>query len=530
MIAALLAITVAGCGDGGSRTVSGTEDNAEACQDGVDNDGDGHTDCDDLYCQAFDVCDDSDTGGEDTDDSHGPGALLTGVTLTRIEFCQTNCSVVMENGEELPTVTPVFEGKPALVRVHVRMLPGWDLRTSWSIFEYGADGMEDQSFVDKGVIDESSTMDDIDSTLNYRIPAQYVTDGFGFSFELREDGSHTGEDGDGVDPIWPAQGRAAITIEQAPTPVDIVIVPIRYNADDSGRLPDVSDEQLDIFRSLFVAAYPLTDVNLTVREPFDWEMSVWAGGMGWESLLMAITELRDSDDADYDAYYYGLFMPTESLGDYCGSGCILGMSHLVTEPESAWARASIGLGFTGGWAEETMLHEVGHAHGLGHAPCGTTVGVDESFPYSGGTIGVPGYDMRSDKFITDGTYDFMSYCDPNWVSDYNFNKLLDRIEILNAQSSKGPERSDRLWRSVVIGLDGALFAGPVLHAGEAPGGTPVEVEVIDTLGVSSPATGFFLPFGDGDGGTVLFSDPGGEAASVRLPWYSQQELHLTQIN
>ncbi|MFO0677369.1 MAG: M66 family metalloprotease [Polyangiaceae bacterium] len=78
-----------------------------------------------------------------------------------------------------------------------------------------------------------------------------------------------------------------------------------------------------------------------------------------------------------------------------------------------------------------MVHEVGHAHGRPHAPCGVS-DTDPSFPYSGGTIGVWGYDFRSKALVSPNTgKDFMSYCTPEWVSDYTFGKLFERIRTVN---------------------------------------------------------------------------------------------------
>ncbi|HEY4221640.1 MAG TPA: hypothetical protein VGO62_09860, partial [Myxococcota bacterium] len=46
----------AAAGEGEGEGAGGTEDNDAACSDGIDNDGNGHTDCDDFNCAGFGNC------------------------------------------------------------------------------------------------------------------------------------------------------------------------------------------------------------------------------------------------------------------------------------------------------------------------------------------------------------------------------------------------------------------------------------------------------------------------------------------
>ncbi len=61
---------VFGCGNGDVYNEYGGIDNLEItatqCQDGLDNDGDGYADCDDLDCQGYVFCSGGD-GDTDTD-------------------------------------------------------------------------------------------------------------------------------------------------------------------------------------------------------------------------------------------------------------------------------------------------------------------------------------------------------------------------------------------------------------------------------------------------------------------------------
>ena len=74
----------------------------------------------------------------------------------------------------------------------------------------------------------------------------------------------------------------------------------------------------------------------------------------------------------------------------------------------------------------TIAHEFGHNFLLRHAPCGGPAGADGQYPHSGGRIGTWGYDFRDEgSLVSPNLYrDLKSYCGPEWVSDYNFDKAL----------------------------------------------------------------------------------------------------------
>ena len=90
------------------------------------------------------------------------------------------------------------------------------------------------------------------------------------------------------------------------------------------------------------------------------------------------------------------------------------------------------------------MHELGHNHGREHAPCG--VSGDANYPYNGGSIGVYGYDLLTGQLFSPNEHaDMMSYCDPTWISDYNFLALFDRVRSVNsAYVYTPPELMDRI--------------------------------------------------------------------------------------
>jgi hypothetical protein len=138
-------------------------------------------------------------------------------------------------------------------------------------------------------------------------------------------------------------------------------------------------------------------------------------------LIHAALDMRDADAPPANVYYYAAFAPAATLSGYCrsGSGCVTGTTPIGLP-------VSVGVGFTGDASAGTLAHEVGHAHGLKHAPCGTTDDVDPNFPDPQGTIGSWGYDSLQ-KVLIDPTNhaDMMGYCDPEWISDYDYQALFN---------------------------------------------------------------------------------------------------------
>lgn len=123
-----------------------------------------------------------------------------------------------------------------------------------------------------------------------------------------------------------------------------------------------------------------------------------------------------------------------------------------------------------------MAHEFGHNFALLHAPCGGPDWTDSGFPYSDGSIGSWGYEFREGgKLVAPSTPDIMSYCGPEWVSDYHFTNALNyRFVDEHAASARvlaSPTNSLLLWG----GTDarGAPFLEPAFVV-DAPSPVPRE--------------------------------------------------------
>ena len=182
---------------------------------------------------------------------------------------------------------------------------------------------------------------------------------------------------------------------------------------------------------------------------------------GWDQLLREMLVKWTAEWGREGPLMYGAL---ESPG---GSG-VVGMA--LTSARSG--KGVVAIGYTGkigpitrvNDAAFTMAHEIGHLMGLWHAPCdpsGRIEHVDPSFPYPGAAIGHAGEDIFGwgASYVPSGRgyrlvfalksptthKDYMSYCGPEWVSDYHYLEALEHLH--------GP----KVWRNA------AALASPRSH-------------------------------------------------------------------
>jgi hypothetical protein len=278
-------------------------------------------------------------------------------------------------------------------------------------------------------------------------------------------------------------------------------------ADGSGRLPAMDDAELTEYRDLLRVYYPASQIEIEVHEPVDYTAMV-GPQTGWNEWLEFHCALRSEERPDPKVLYYGTIAPTDGWRSYGGG--VAGISP-VPNPAGNYGRCSVGLGFPGGAG--TMAHELGHSLGLPHAPCGTEGG---PFPYPDAKIGSWGYGLVSRMLRDPDEYhDLMSYCDPSFISDFNYERLFERIRYLNLQFDVRQSGPMRYARVLVDGSGRARVRGTV-QLDLAPGGAEDEraVTVLDASGrESGSARGYFFPFSE-PGGLWLVPDTG--AAAVRI--------------
>jgi hypothetical protein len=84
--------------------------------------------------------------------------------------------------------------------------------------------------------------------------------------------------------------------------------------------------------------------------------------------------------------------------------------------------------------QSTFVHEIGHGYGFIHTPCGNAGGTDANYPtyepYGSASIGEYGLDIRNgNTFDPNTARDYMSYCNPTWMSLYQHRRLIGHARL-----------------------------------------------------------------------------------------------------
>jgi hypothetical protein len=428
-----------------------------------------------------------------------PPAAPQTLAIRSVDVYQSVQIPILKDFEHVLTRNaPIVAGRSAVMRVAVKPDVGWKRKKLDATLTITTSAGTVDKKITREVGPAGSYDADYASTLNFELEKELITREATFSLTIDSAGEPLARfPGEDVEPLG-AVATGTLKVE---------IVPVKWDADGSGRVPDTSESALEMYRSALFGMYPVTDVKITVREPFAWTETVTADGTGWDTLLTAIVDLRNTDKAPSDVYYYGLFRPNDTFWKYCERGCVAGLSGLLRDPGDAFGRGSIGLGY-GDDSAKTMAHEIGHAHGRAHAPCGGAAGVDKKFPYAGGEIGVYGWEPTEKTLIDTSYSDVMGYCYPVWVSDYTYQALFDRVSYVS-KAAKIITASDAPihWRFVHIGRDGKLSWGRTTTTREVPLAEEHTVTFEAADGTKHSVTGHYYPYADLAGGYLVVPEP-----------------------
>jgi hypothetical protein len=463
-------------------------------------------------------------GGGEGPDSDPEGEPLwemvdaSGVAITQISVTQGVKVVLMENGQPGPGTVPLVAGRDALMRVGLALDGNYNGEPV--VARLHVDGAKEPIEIVAPAVSGPPAEDNLATTFNIPIPGASIPAGFSYRLELLQPrGQSKGENPAAHYPVEGFSPTNAIPVGQT---LKIVLVPIQYGGDGSNRLPDTSEQMVNGYRDYFYGMYPVPQVEMTLHAPVQWNQDVEPFGYGWQELLGYISQLRQQEQAAFDVYYYGIFSPANSINQYCGQGCVAGLSNLAFGPGDAYSRASIGLGFSedgGALAFETAVHEVGHAHGRQHSPCGGAQGTDPSYPHSNATLGTWGYNLLTGQIYNPDAYkDVMGYCVPIWVSDFTFVRLMDRIKAVNqAKIVVPPELLNLTYDRAYVDPGGELHRLPSMQMEMPPQGEAVEMDV-ETSGEVATVSGHYYPYSHLEGGVFVWPQVGGAGAAVTIPW------------
>ncbi len=437
------------------------------------------------------------------------GGAAQNLTLSRIDAFQSVQISVMTNGAEVPTAmrnTDLVAGRETVFRIFVTPGSGFTARDISARVTL-VNGDASDHFFSKKTVSKTSTVDDTNSTIQVTVPPDKITADSHYYVELVEC-STMASGGAGMS-RFPATSDLALGARTTGG-LKIKVIPISL----ASRVPSTDDSFFDQFRTYMLAMYPITDISITAGTGITFQPpanSDWSQ-LDWNGMLDSMRSKRQTDAPAADVYYFGMIQPTDTFGQYCGRGCTAGIG-FVTQQNDASRRVAVGIGWSGSQAQVTMAHEVGHNHGRNHAPCvpqgGSISGVDPYYPYDGASIGVWGYNASTKMLVNPmSTTDIMGYCNTQWISDYTYDGLVNRVATVDGAKSVvvDPDVLAR-WRTLLVDKRGPRWGLPS-EALEPPAGEAETAQIYDDKGdVIDYVTVYRTLVSDIDAASIMVPEP-----------------------
>jgi len=454
--------------------------------------------------------------------------LAQQLTVDEVAVYQAVKAIVVQSGGIVEkTNAPVIANRPAYVRVFVKAI-GRVRPTIEAELILKRPGKPDLVLKDGGkravpVVDD----EDLGTTMNFPVAAEEITPETSFTMRIAPK-----LEGATEVVTFPPDGSAVpLRAKTASQQLKVKFVPVTMDDAGTSLVPDLAD--VSFYRDALYRMYPVADVEITVREPFKWTQAVEPDGEGWDDLLKGIVQLRRADESPQNVYYVGVLTPKRSIDEFCSrGGCVLGIAPQADERDVN-LRVALVLGYKNRSSAGTLAQELAHAMGRAHAPCGNPQAIDPEYPYSSGSIGVWGYDIVGKEWISPGGRykDFMSYCSPVWVSDYTYQGIYDRMELVQRQAEELAQTPPKTMQSFEVGKDGALTMGPALDV--LPGehkGEQVTVSYEGSGGTLATTKGYVRPIAGLRGKSFVIAEPAPPSATkARLAGYGVIDLRSASL-
>ena len=260
--------------------------------------------------------------------------------------------------------------------------------------------------------------------------------------------------------------QATLNMDGHAAPVfDVTFVPIVLSGDHPGVDPD-------IYMAVIGDLLPIGDYTARIGRVLDLSDRNLGASNTVAGKFAALDELlhRWNAEAREEEYYHGAIYTAGVYFEFGGAAFLnrnVSVSDYISttcQPEREYCGSG------------SQAHELGHNFGLIHAPagCEETAPLDPDYPYPRAGIGPRrGWAGSRNVFVNPGPdnphFDVMGYCRPNFVSDYNYNKMVDyRLGVADA-----PGDSER--------------RGPSLEIGAAPPGSlPSSALTVPTVAYAPP--------------------------------------------
>jgi len=353
--------------------------------------------------------------------------LARGIHITEVEANQgTRVEIALADqwvdGTERRTF--LANGRDTLIRVHFDLDEEWIPREIEARLNVQhADGTR-ESYSHAFMVEVPSDPRWLDHTFFWGLVADegQTEPGTKFQVELWE----TGPGGEALEPglnVSPDQPNW-VGFESDRMEMNVMFVPIVY----MGTEPEITDDDRAFIIDRIHEHNPLQIVHTEFHDPYAHTTTL----DDISDLLSVMNALQTAEGNNNGNVYYS------ALLDYCvesdGGGCGTGVARLgETSPFSSDLVNVIywrGLEDTA----NTIVHEIGHNQALRHVACPNpgqdAANPDPTYPHPDGETMNRGFGVRTFRLYDDDDYDYMSYCEPSWVSDWTWAKTFFRIQVM----------------------------------------------------------------------------------------------------
>lgn len=421
-----LILSLAGCGD---DAVAGAEDAGESESESASETG-------------------SPTSGEEptTGEPFTPIPARGGITLTLVEANPGVAVPIGRDGEEVggPDRNAFIpKNRDMLIRAFIEVPDDWTPREIEARLTLSGGGVDVEK-TQKLMVTKNSFAGKLESTFYFGVEAEYVVPNLKYQISLWEAGPGAEELPEPAAPaIVPVAGPGFVGVESSLAEMRVVLVPIDYSFGSCNAVVD-GEAARKGFEDALYQQNGIENLEFTIHAPYKvtYDMVAYSG---LSKLVSEMSQLRTTEGADTNVYYYGLF---DNCGGCIGAGggvsggCTVGLAADLTGDEETDARFRAAAGQLNAGAAETFVHEIGHTQGRAHIACAgagvQAAGTDSSYPYADGRIGVWGFGVRDFRLRhPTANSDYMSYCGQTWASDWQWNKTYLRIKKLSSWAKSG---------------------------------------------------------------------------------------------
>jgi hypothetical protein len=245
-------------------------------------------------------------------------------------------------------------------------------------------------------------------------------------------------------------------VRTVPT-INVTFVPVVQ----AGLMGNVTNTNKDQFVSLAQRMYPVTAFNTSLAAPLvitSDTLEADNGNGAWGNILAELDTKVAVDNPS--SYYYGVTRVSYTSG-------VAGVAFVSNGTSE---RSALGWDYMPTGAA-VAAHELGHNWGRNHAPCGGPSGLDGSYPFSDGRIGVYGVDVASQTLKPANTSDIMGYCEPKWIGAYTYKAVMSYLispppaAVMAAEASQAEQPCLLIWGHI---RNGELVLEPAFHVNTRP--------------------------------------------------------------